>query len=138
MLSAGLRTGASAHLDYVSPPRSSNRACGFLARDTYSTSCIRSREVELPQTQAFQAVVHPQLLPREAHGPPGQHLVLPTIVSNGAPGWKSRPRRKGRRRPRPNRTFHLCSNRPSPTEGKRRFDLVCSVAPTAAALPQTT
>ena len=43
----------------------------------------------------------------------------------------------GRRRgPRQNRTFHLCSNRPSPTEGKSRFALPFSATPLTAGLPR--
>ena len=73
------------HLDSVSALRPSNRGCGSPARGSRSRSCLRSREATLPLTQTYQAVVHPQPLPREAHGLPGQHLVLPAFPSKGAP-----------------------------------------------------
>ena len=68
----------SLHLDRVSSLRSSNRACGFPALGSRSRSCLRSREAALQHAQAYQAVVRPQPLVREAHVFPGPHLVLPT------------------------------------------------------------
>ena len=65
------------HLDHVSSPRSSNRACGFPALGSHSRSCLRSREAALPHFQAFQAVALPQPLVRKAHELPRLHLVLP-------------------------------------------------------------
>ena len=67
----------SLHLDGVSSPRSSNRACGFPALDSRSRSCLRPREAALPRFQAFQAVALPQPLVRKAHDLPRIHFVLP-------------------------------------------------------------
>ena len=59
-------------------PRSSNRTCCFPASGFQSGSCLRPRKASRPRPQAGETVVLPQPLVREAHCPPGPHLVPPT------------------------------------------------------------
>ena len=72
---------AGASISFVAAfphPRSSNRTCCFPASGFQSGSCLRPRKASCPRPQASETVVLPQPLVREAHCPPGPHLVPPT------------------------------------------------------------
>ena len=65
------------HLDHISSPRTSNRACGFPALGSRSRSCLRPCMADCPPLQAREPYVLPPALVQIAHVLPRTHLVLP-------------------------------------------------------------